>query len=1081
MKRVSVILSTLFVLGLFLVSAGGAYGQFYPGRVTGTVTDSSGALVPGADVKLTASDIGLERSVTTNTAGVFDFSQLPLGTFKVTVVKQGFSTYVQTGIATSLDQVNEIQVVLVTGAVSTQVEVTSAAPLLQTQTDVIGGDFSSQEVEQLPLGNSDYTRYAFFLPGTSTNTDYTFTQIAINGSPSRSVMFNIDGSQDMDAYRQLPAMNQGGNSYTAATRLPPDAVEEISVETGAAADSAAGAGSINVILKSGANALHGSAYEDHRDASLEAHNFFENLAGEPKAHFIWNEWGGSLGGAIVKDKTFFFVGYDGGKSLNGNTLNVNSPSNAQIANAESLLAGAGITTPNPVGLSILKLYQPYNGPFTINGAGSQSPEAFSVKIDQRLGPNDLLTGRYVFGNGRDAFPQGHDSPTGGSQLPAYFGVTPVRAQNEAVSEVHNFSPNLVNTARVSYNHAFEYFNPADQSFNPTTIGLVTGAPPQDGGLPEIDIGAGVFENLGTNTSYPRGRTSETFELNDDAVLNRGKHNFQAGFNWLSNKAWGLNDNNLRGILSFDGTQLGNSLTTDQPTADLVDLLGGLADPSSSDINRGSTRFDVSENVVGVYATDTYQLSRKLTLIAGVRWDFIGVPKEDRNRLTNFLPSEGLVPVSQPYHNSWLNFSPRVALAYSPFAIHGMHTVIRAGYGIYYVDESLDVLVGQGLDLTNSNPGMATNPLNGEGISSAPLVSIPLQAGVPIYSSSGTPAPPFNLVAVDPKLDPPYVQSWNFNLEQEITPGIELQVGYVASKGTHIYNYLDANQPPPGSGWTPAAILAGRPDSAAEQAARPYAALYPQFGQISTITSGGNSSYNSLQVLLRTKNYHGLTTQLGYTWAHDIDQASETSDAFGTSGFVPRDSFNLKTDRGNSLFDVPQSVNISYVYQFPRTSLKGAAGQLANNWQLSGVITWHTGLWLPDLTYDDVSGTGELHDTPDCTGPIVTQLKNFSIPYVVSGLSEPAKGTFGTCSRTSIQGPGVAEWDFSVGKYFPVNEKLKIEFRADAFNFLNHPIFGNPNPVFGAETITGTADNVDNDSHFGAGAQRQIQLNLKFLF
>jgi hypothetical protein len=1012
---------------------------------------------------------------------VFDFPQLPLSTFKVTVVKQGFNTYVQTGVTTSTDQVNDIQVVLATGAVSTQVEVTSAAPLLQTQTDVIGGDFTAQDIEQLPLGNSDYTRYAFFLPGTSTNTDYTFTQIAINGSPSRSVMFNIDGSQDMDAYRQLPAMNQGGNSYTAATRLPPDAVEEISVETSSAADAEAGAGTINVILKSGSNALHGTAYEDHRDASLEAHNFFENLAGEPKAHFIWNEWGGSLGGAIKKDKTFFYVGYDGGTSLNGTTLNVNAPSTTQIANAEALLAGVGMTTPNPVGLAILKLYQPYNGPFTINGAGSQSPEAFSVKIDQRLGPNDLLTGRYVFGNGRDAFPQGHDSPTGGSQLPAYFGVTPVRAQNEAISEVHNFSPSFVNTARVSYNHAFEYFNPADESFNPSSIGLVTNAPPQDGGLPEIDLGAGAFENLGTDTSYPRGRTSETFELNDDAVFNRGKHNFQAGFSWLSNKAWGLNDNNLRGLLSFDGTQLGNSLTADQPTADLVDLLAGLADPASTSINRGSTRIDLSQNVVGIYATDTYQLTKKLTLIGGIRWDFIGVLKEDRDKLTNFLPSEGLVPVTQPYHNTWLNFSPRVALAYSPFEIHGMHTVIRAGYGIYFVDESLDVLVGQGLNLTNNNPGMATNPFNGEGIFSAPLISVPLQAGVPIFSGSGTPTPPFNLVAVDPKLDPPYVQSWNFNIEQEITPGIELQVGYVASKGTHIYNYLDVNQPPAGSGWTPAAIAAGRPDPAAEQAARPYAALYPEYGQISTVTSGGNSSYNSLQVLLRTKNYHGLTTQLGYTWAHDIDQASETSDAFGTSGFVPRDSYNLKTDRGNSLFDVPQAVTFSYVYQVPKTKLSGIAGQVANGWQVSGVVTWHDGLWLPVLTYDDISGTGEFHDTPDCTGPIVTQLKNFSIPYVVSGLSEPAMGTFGNCSRNSIQGPGLAEWDFSVGKYFRLNERFKVEFRADAFNFLNHTNFGNPNPVLGAETITGTADNVDNDSHFGAGAQRQFQLNLKLLW
>lgn len=236
MKRIQTIFVRLFAFGCFFLCAGTTHAQYYPGRVTGTVVDSSDAIVIGAEVKLNSTDTGLERTATTTSAGVFNFPQLPLGTFRLTVVKQGFKTFVQTDIVTSLDQVNEIKVVLVTGTVSTQVEVSAAAPLLQTQTDVIGGDFTTQEIEQLPLGNSDYTRYAFFLPGTSNNTDYTFTQIAINGSPSRSVMFNIDGSQSMDAYRQLPAMNQGGNSYTAATRLPPDAIQEISVVTGGEAD-----------------------------------------------------------------------------------------------------------------------------------------------------------------------------------------------------------------------------------------------------------------------------------------------------------------------------------------------------------------------------------------------------------------------------------------------------------------------------------------------------------------------------------------------------------------------------------------------------------------------------------------------------------------------------------------------------------------------------------------------------------------------------------------------------------------------------------------------------------------------------
>jgi Carboxypeptidase regulatory-like domain/TonB dependent receptor len=1095
MTRLRLGLFSSLAMTIFLLASSAAHAQLYPGRVTGTVQDSSGAVVVGADVKLTSPDTGLERSSTTDASGVFNFPQLPLGTYRLTVVKQGFKTFVQLDIVTSLDKVNEIPVTLVTGAVNTQVEVTSEAPLLQTQTDIIGGDFSSQEVEQLPLGNSDYTRYAFFLPGTSTNTDYTFTQIAINGSPSRSVIFNIDGSQNMDAYRELPGVNQGGNSYTGATRLPPDAVEEISVVTGGAADTEPGAGAINVVLKSGTNDFHGTVYESHRDASLEAHNFFENLSGSPKAHFIWNEYGGSIGGPIVKDKTFFFVAYDGSRSVSGSATAPFFPSTTEITNAESYVTNTLGLPLNPVGQAILAIYAPYTAkcgsanPCQIanGGVGSQRPDDLAVKVDQHLGEKDLLTARYLFGNGRDAFPQGSDSPAGGSQLQQFFGVTPIRPQNGAVSEVHNFSPSLLNTTRVSYNHIRLGFFPADSTFNPNTIGLDTGAAPQDFGLPEVDLGTGEFENLGVDTSYPRQRTSETFQLNNDLVFIHGKHSFQFGANWESNKVYGFNDNNFRGILTFDGSQVAPGSGFDQRTNDLIDLLAGFPDPSGTDINRGSSRFDLHQNVIGFYGTDTFQVTKKLTLIAGLRWDWFGVPVEDRGRFTNFLPSEGLVPVNQIYHNSNRNFSPRLSVAYSPLEIHGLHTVIRAGYGIFYINSSLDMFVGQTFNFQNSNPGLATNPLNGEGIYSEPYYAVlpngnaaaPIEPNVPVYLTSLVPVPPENLIAVDPNLDPRYLQSWNLNLEQEITHGLEFQIGYVGSKGTHIYNDLDKNQPPAGAGFAPGCV--NPPNAVCEQEARPFFSEFPQFGQILTISSGGNSAYNALQAILRTKNYHGLTMQFGYTWAHDIDEASETMDFFGSSGFVPRDSTNLKSNRSDSEFDVPQAVSFTYVYQIPSTHYTGAAGQVLNNWQLSGVVTYHDSMYLPDLTFDDISGTGEGHDVPNCVGPVVTQYKNFSIPAVVSGLAEPAPGTFGDCPRNMIPGPHLSEWDFSLGKFFPITERFKLQFRADGFNILNHTNFGNPFLAFHDEFVTGTADNVNNDSHFGAGAQRQFQLNLKLFF
>jgi len=301
----------------------------------------------------------------------------------------------------------------------------------------------------------------------------------------------------------------------------------------------------------------------------------------------------------------------------------------------------------------------------------------------------------------------------------------------------------------------------------------------------------------------------------------------------------------------------------------------------------------------------------------------------------------------------------------------------------------------------------------------------------------------------------------------------LQIGYVGSKGTHIYGLPDVNMPPPGS---------GSPGSGTtEQAARPYYSQFPQFGQINTISSINNSIYNSLQVQLKTKNYHGLTTQFAYTWAHAIDEASETMDFFGTSGFVPKDSGHPGLNRGNSEYDVPQTISASYIYQLPAFTHRSGMGYLVNQWQLSGVVSWHDSMWLPVLTYDDISGTGELHDVPNCVGPLVTQLKNFALPYVVSGYAEPSPGTFGNCPRNSLPAPWLAQWDFSLAKWFPIGERVKLQFRADGFNFLNHPNFGNPQSVFGAEFVGGTADGVNNDSHFGAGAARQFQLNLKLVF
>src|SRR5437899_2588868 len=269
---------TSLVVVLITFAVGSSVRQVFPGRITGTVRDAQGAVVPGATVKVSNPTTGQERTVTTDDTGKFNFPELALATFRLTVSKEGFGTIIVTDINTSEGLVNNINPVLAVGSVSSQIEVTSMPPLIQTETDSSGGQLTQEQVESLPIGNSDYTRLALVLPGVTQNSNFAFAQYTINGSRSRSNGFNIDGASDTDPSTYLPSINEGGNSATAATRLPLDAIEEVSISANAGADSGQNSGSVmNVTIRSGTNQFHGSVYEMHRDAALDAANFFENL------------------------------------------------------------------------------------------------------------------------------------------------------------------------------------------------------------------------------------------------------------------------------------------------------------------------------------------------------------------------------------------------------------------------------------------------------------------------------------------------------------------------------------------------------------------------------------------------------------------------------------------------------------------------------------------------------------------------------------------------------------------------------------------------------------------------------------
>ncbi len=1065
-------LSRIAFSAVVLFAASGSLGQIFPGRITGTVQDAQGAVIPGASVKLTNTATGLERTATTSENGEFNFPQLALGTYQLTVSKAGFQTVVLTDITTSLSQVNTLSPVLTVGTVTSEVEVMSLPPLIQTETNSAGGQLSEVQVKSLPIGNSDYTRLALTLPGATQNSNFAFAQYTINGSRSRSNAFFVDGASNTDPSTYLPSLNEGGNSATAATRLPLDAIQEVSVVSGGGADTGQNAGSVmNAIIKSGTNQIHGSAYEVHRDAALDAANYFEDLAGQPKAPFVWNEFGATIGGPVViphvyngRNRTFFFGGYDGSRLRLGTTLRGLAPTPAQIQQAEALLATKNIAV-NQLGVNVLGLYSNLglSGPFVIDNRGQQSPNSMVAKMDHQISESDSLSGRLLYANGEDEFPGGGPGPGGGSQLSPWFGVTPTHVANFAVSEVHIFSPNVINTLRLGYNRFSQFQKGRDANVDPATIGLNTGVGPESFGIPEFDIGngAGRFANLGLQYGAG-GRVATTFQVADDFNITHGSHAWKFGFNFFHN----YSDYTLagsRGIFTFDGSQLGNSLSpSNGGVAGLVDLLAGLPAPGSglTQITRvGSDRANIYQNIPSFYAMDTYKVTRKLTLIAGLRYDFFGTVGESRGRFSAFDPQKGLVMASQLpggkiYDAPKRNFGPRIALSWVPPVelITGRQTVIRAGYGIYY----------DTIPLNNWEEGIAQNPIGPTaGFTITPAAPIPFGVGIPIFGT-GAPQPPFNITSVDPHLKTPNTQLWNLNLQQELGSKFSLQVGYVGNRSNHQLQLLDINQPTPGD------------PTVNPQPRRPYNALFPNLQQINTIMTNGWAYYHSLQAVLKSTDFHGLTTQVAFTWSHNIDTASEVEDFFGTSGYIPQDSRNLAGSLGNSEFDQRRALIITYVYRIPGPKMGNFADSVLKDWQVSGTTTLRDGLASPVLTFGGESGVGNFHERPNCVGPIRYQLKDFTQPYVLPGaFAPPAPGTFGNCPRNPIVAPGLNAWDISIQRTFRLGERVAFEFRTSFFNAFNHPNFAEPSPDL-STTITATADDGSFDSHFGVGGPRNIQ-------
>ena len=1158
----------LVVICILLLSAIVA-AQTFRGTILGTVTDPSGNLVSGATIKVKNLGTGLERSTTTTPDGSYSIPELPIGNYSVTITQPGFQTSVTTDVVVNVATERRVDVALKLGQVSETVEVSGGdLPQIETTTNDLGGVLTSRVVEDLPINGRDYTKLIFLNPGVAGSPDQitdspgSFGEFSMNGARGRSNNYLLDGTDMNDGYRNDPAINQGGVFAVPSAILPIGAVAEMKVLSNFQPEYGRNAGAVvNIVTKSGQNALHGELFEYFRNNGLDARNYF-NQVGQQRAPFHNNQFGGSLGGPIVKDKTFFYLDYEGQRETVGTVTLACVPDPSVVqTDINNILGGGG--TVSPVTRAMLKFWPapnianaPKSDDFGCGASGQTIPNASLVtpsynnlssviaKIDHNFNANNILTGRYFFGDSTQAFPLALTAS--GGQLPGFNTVTPTRVQLVSLSYVHTIGGNKVNEIRYGWNRFAEGFFPQDQSFHPSSIGLCAassladcaGGGPHDSGLPIILLsgtptGTSFFAQPGATSGDPRQRVDTNNQFIENFSWKVGGHDIKVGFEYRRTSIEQYFNKYFRGRLKF---------------ADLTDFLEG--NLSGGLQYSGNSRRHTYENGYGFYIQDSFRVNTRLTLNYGLRWDYYGVVAEKNNLFANFLVSSfdpgtdtgtgtlqqvGTPGLSKLYEPDHKNFSPRASIAWD---VTGRgRTVIRAGAGLFYDAFSQDIFLGHLPYPAFYAPGPAYGnfgpaPITGTGIN-VPTIT----QGQPVFGPSNCQSTNFSFVecdlfVADRHMKTPYMENYNINIQQQLTNKTTLQLGYVGSQGHRLFRFYDINQP----------------NQAAINAADNGCNCINDFGvprvfgdvgvgavYLFQEKSTGKSNYNSLQASFRINGWHGITSTANYVWSKSLDNSSDLED-FVVNAAQPQDSNRPQAEYGPSNFNIPHRFTWVFSYELPNQG--GSMQRLKNGWGFDSTLSLQSGQPFT-LNYnceDDYSGGGDCFDRPDVVGPIVYNKRNpanyidltaFAMPCTalpgftnatISGFASdctPGTRHYGTLGRNSLVGPTYKQWDFALYKNTSITERVKLQLRAEFFNILNHPNFSSPLlPAFiadpasnldkpvsqggcgcgfklngdgtreigrGGYQITATGDVGIGNPFLGGGGPRGIQLAAKFTF
>lgn len=1074
------------------------------GSVTGAIKDQSGAAISGAQITLVRADTNTRLTARTDANGSYQFPQLPPANYSLTIEAIGFKKMTVGTVVVQVDQITRVDLTLEVGAVTEVIEVQAAIPVLETDKSTLSSVVDSRTISNMPLNARQFLELALLTPGVlpaATGTQGGGFNVA--GARSQSNVFLVDGVSNTDTQINSPLNN---------FRIT-DAVQEFAVQTSVSlAEFGRGSGGqVNVVTKSGTNQYHGSAFEYLRNTVFDAADFFTNKLRANKNDLKRNQFGATFGGPVFKDKTFFFLSYEGFRQVAPTVSSTRVPTAAERA-----------TVTDPVSKRVVELWPLPNTPnpnasinYIANVAARNSDDTGLVRLDHNFSDSDRASARFIEFRGETVTPGQIPQNGGNSNAPL--------SRSFVLTETHTFSPNLLNEFRFGASRNETVFTVQDTDFNAASIFLGPDGKPLPGavdatkdaenvGVPTINV-TGGFARIGTTNNLPQGRITQTWEIFDNMAyvspFGWDRHSWKWGFHIRREDARRYLNGSVRGTFNF---------------VSFADFAAGLV--NSSSIRTGQTVGYLRRYPWDLFWQDQWKVRDNFTLNYGVRYEYPSAVCETRNNGANFVPGVGIVllnsdklldidPTKQgrdalvlrqspvklsasgvnPDKN---NVAPIMGFAWTPRFSEKLfgkdETVIRGGFRVGFDEIFNNIPANQVL-----NPPY--NLLTAQTANNTQPGKFPWAIGftqnVPLVSNFGQQRPgapqigvlSFN--AIDPNSRSAYLYQYSLGIQRRLGRSFSVEVDYQGSTGHKLGIFVDANQPQ---------AIVRNPSQRGPVAPNEQVFPYNRYGAISLGTSQGNSNYNGVVFTGKYVGRKGYFFQTSYTLGKSMDYNSAFFGSLGENG-SPANNLNLPLERGPSSFDVRHRFVGVYVLDIPigpgRRLLgweNGFARQVFGGWQISGITTVQSGTpFTAVLGGADRSGfnRGGAIDRPDVigAGKLRQSNRNPDDAFDKSYFATPPSGRVGTSGRNQYYGPGLHNWDFQVAKSFPlIGETTKLTFKADFFNLFNHTNFSNPvanmaDASFGKVTQTvGSATATAVGTTGGPlGGSRLIQLSLRLQF